>query len=413
EIQSIQSDVDTDWKICNVEIYATPACRPVSEIEHGSIENSTSWITSYTCNERYENATSAVNCYNHTWSQTPSCTLANCEEPPTTEHGRRNFTSTLVHSIADYTCDEGYQISNITSLQCSSNDSWVPYESYFNDALISSLTLVPECYIVDCGQPQGIKNGSLELPNGTTYNSVANYSCNDGFYLRGSKTVICETSGNWTSQGQVCHPIPTTIETTTTTGDTISTSTDGTINNSTTDGTIPITEDTAATSTETTATTNGTIPRIDYTFPTLTGTIATTEGINQSTIETMPETEETSTPYPNKTIQPGFKSSPKTTVSETMPLIIVFKNIAEEIEKADEYVPHKRIEYEPSEANYAAAIAIPICVPPIIFISLIVILDLPKLIMDITQAYKFVVYGTNKKSRDGQNVPIFKAIESE
>ncbi|CAH1794008.1 unnamed protein product [Owenia fusiformis] len=296
EIQSIQSDVYTDWKICNVEIYATPACRPISEIEHGIILNSTSWITSFTCDERFGNTTSEIHCINHTWSQTPSCTLVNCKEPPTMEHGSRNYTSTRVESLADYTCDDGFQIPNITSLQCSSNDSWVPYGNYSNVTFIF-----------------------------------------------------------WTNHQPVCHPTPTTI------------------------GTNPTTE------------TIGTIP---------------------STTETIPTSVDTPTSYPNQTIQPEFQSSPNTTMPKTTPLMIVFKDIAEEAEKADEYVYIKKIEYEPSEAKYAAAIAIPVCVPPIIFISMIIILDLPKLIMDIRQAYNLVVYGTKKKPKIGPKAPILKPNKS-
>ncbi|CAH1794012.1 unnamed protein product [Owenia fusiformis] len=205
-----------------------------------------------------------------------------------------------------------------------------------------------------------------------------------------------------------------------------------TTDNTVTTNTTPITTDNTVTTntgvitTDDKVTTNTGTTKTDEIATTKTGTITTDEIVTRKTettttddivaqrnrdISTTTKTTVILTSYPKQTIQTGFKASPNTTMPKTTPLMIVFKDIAEEAEKADEYVYIKRIEYEPSEAKYAAAVAIPICVPPIIFISVVVILDLPKLIMDISQAYNLVVYGTKNKPKIGPKAPILKANE--
>ena len=50
----------------------------------------------------------------------------------------------------------------------------------------------------DCGPPTPPANGSVSTAEGTTYLSVANYSCDVGFLLNGSNTRVC---GNVTWEG--------------------------------------------------------------------------------------------------------------------------------------------------------------------------------------------------------------------
>ncbi|CAH1793301.1 unnamed protein product [Owenia fusiformis] len=158
-------------------------------------------------------------------------------------------------------------------------------------------------------------------------------------------------------------------------------------------------------------TNTGTITTDDI-VTTNTGTITTDDIVTTNTESTITDDiVTTSTRTTKRTDETPHESSPKNTIAKTTPLMIVFKDVAEEAEKADEYVYIKRIEYEPSEAKYASAVGIPVCVPPIIFISIVIILDLPKIIMDIKQAYNLVVYGTNKKPKVISKAPILKETE--
>lgn len=65
---------------------------------------------------------------------------------------------------------------------------------------------VPNCSPVDCGDPGGITNGDI-LVLGTTLNSVARYSCRRGYSLVGVEMITCLAIGRWSSGPPRCDPI--------------------------------------------------------------------------------------------------------------------------------------------------------------------------------------------------------------
>ena len=58
--------------------------------------------------------------------------------------------------------------------------------------------------VVDCGSLPRPANGAVSLTN-TTYNSVATYSCNDGYNLMGDATRTCLASGSWSGTAPTCE----------------------------------------------------------------------------------------------------------------------------------------------------------------------------------------------------------------
>ena len=54
---------------------------------------------------------------------------------------------------------------------------------------------------IDCGELEPPANGAVNV-SGTTYNSTATYSCDEGYVLVGVSTSTCLGSGNW-SNGDV------------------------------------------------------------------------------------------------------------------------------------------------------------------------------------------------------------------
>ena len=50
--------------------------------------------------------------------------------------------------------------------------------------------------VVDCGSLLNPQNGAVNT-SGTTLNSVANYSCNEGYEINGTMTRTCGDDGNW------------------------------------------------------------------------------------------------------------------------------------------------------------------------------------------------------------------------
>ena len=57
--------------------------------------------------------------------------------------------------------------------------------------------------VVDCGSLTDPANGAVSLTN-TTYNSVATYSCNNGYNLVGDTTRTCQASGSWSETAPTC-----------------------------------------------------------------------------------------------------------------------------------------------------------------------------------------------------------------
>ena len=56
---------------------------------------------------------------------------------------------------------------------------------------------------IDCGPLGHPENGRVSL-SGTTYNSVATYSCDSGYGLIGNNTRTCLGTGNWSGRKPTC-----------------------------------------------------------------------------------------------------------------------------------------------------------------------------------------------------------------
>ena len=57
---------------------------------------------------------------------------------------------------------------------------------------------------VDCGQPDDPDdNGSVNVDT-TTFGSTATYSCDDGYILTGSETVVCQADRSWSDTAPAC-----------------------------------------------------------------------------------------------------------------------------------------------------------------------------------------------------------------
>ena len=57
---------------------------------------------------------------------------------------------------------------------------------------------------VDCDSPKQLHNGIVCF-NGTEYNMVVNYECNEGYSLIGPPTRVCQSSGKWSGEQPFCE----------------------------------------------------------------------------------------------------------------------------------------------------------------------------------------------------------------
>ena len=94
-------------------------------------------------------------------------------------------------SIVTFSCDIGYILSGNYGIECQSNGQWN--------------TSNPTCDPVDCGNP-GVPDNGQAHGDIYTYNSVINYTCtcNEGYLINGSHSIVCLPYGNWNSAVPLC-----------------------------------------------------------------------------------------------------------------------------------------------------------------------------------------------------------------
>ena len=72
---------------------------------------------------------------------------------------------------------------------------WFALPSYEIDDVISAL---------DCGPTTPPDNGQVDTANGTTFKSVATFSCNTGYILSHQQVIVCEADGMWSPASPSC-----------------------------------------------------------------------------------------------------------------------------------------------------------------------------------------------------------------
>ncbi|XP_064388229.1 sushi, von Willebrand factor type A, EGF and pentraxin domain-containing protein 1-like [Halichondria panicea] len=182
------------------------SCGSLPSISNGSPDTPTSTTFggtgTYSCNTGYVLSGSAtVNCEGSgSWNTRPTYPPVSCGDPPTIPNGSRTFTGTTYGDMAPYTpVTQGTNYQD--QLQCY---AW----------LVEIGILYQPASI--CSSPPSISNGSPGTPTSIIQGGTVVYSCNSGYQLLGSATVVCQDSGNWsprptclTSQPGSCDNPPT------------------------------------------------------------------------------------------------------------------------------------------------------------------------------------------------------------
>ncbi|KAI3361146.1 hypothetical protein L3Q82_013345 [Scortum barcoo] len=145
------------------------------------------------------------------WSLDYSTHRVKCPFPGNIAKGRVTplLTEYLYRDYIFVRCDQGYKIMmdgqevESFSTMCQSNGQWhLP---------------LPECHIIDCGDPRPLLNGGVTFLSGfqNQYLSVVQYHCNEPFYslLGGvNVTFTCEADRKWRSNNDIvvtptCIPV--------------------------------------------------------------------------------------------------------------------------------------------------------------------------------------------------------------
>ncbi|XP_060580368.1 sushi, von Willebrand factor type A, EGF and pentraxin domain-containing protein 1-like [Ruditapes philippinarum] len=162
---------------------------------NNGIVNTTSGTTfgnlaTYSCNEGYKLEGQAVTECADTgiWnpSVAPKCDIIDCGQLQDLQYGRVTLSKgTRYQSVATYQCDTGYILKGPTTRECLYTEEW------------SNKQQQTSCSIIDCGSISQPMDGSVSLTNNTVYQSVAQFTCNNGYKLSGPISRTCSISGNW------------------------------------------------------------------------------------------------------------------------------------------------------------------------------------------------------------------------
>ncbi|XP_051581066.1 E-selectin-like isoform X8 [Myxocyprinus asiaticus] len=159
----------------------------------------------YSCEEGYNVKGSGTTSCTSTkeWSsKPPTCELVQCPELTEPQEGTMqchhpmgNFS---YQSTCEFGCDEGYTsgVSSSSTLFCGASGHW-------NDSQ-------PHCEIVKC-KPEDITtphHGSVQCshPSGQfSYDSQCEYSCEEGYNVKGSTMTRCTSTKEWSSKPPTCE----------------------------------------------------------------------------------------------------------------------------------------------------------------------------------------------------------------
>ncbi|XP_060596340.1 sushi, von Willebrand factor type A, EGF and pentraxin domain-containing protein 1-like [Ruditapes philippinarum] len=151
-------------------------------------------IAKYVCNEGFDlNGSDTRICQaNGSWSgRVPTCEIKNCGAIQNPTNGKVNTENgTEYKSVATFICETGYTLIGDNMTSCEPSGNWSIYSL--------------NCTINDCGHPTKPMNGSVEISNGTTYQSLVTFKCDVGFEMNGTNTSECQANSKWSNEVPQC-----------------------------------------------------------------------------------------------------------------------------------------------------------------------------------------------------------------
>ncbi|KAL4230224.1 Sushi [Mactra antiquata] len=166
-------------------------CDPPSDIDNGNFSLSNNgMVATYVCYINYTMTGDSV-LYCDTagkgfLGETPTC--SQCLPLSDVTNGTISIISDGINTMAIYTCNEGYTITDTSIIQCQSNGEW-------------NFDIQPTCE--RCTSLLDIDNGTIVIStNGTV--TYAEYNCSIGYTLHGSLSRICSHDGTWTDVDPIC-----------------------------------------------------------------------------------------------------------------------------------------------------------------------------------------------------------------
>ncbi|XP_052321807.1 E-selectin-like isoform X1 [Oncorhynchus keta] len=186
---------------CKMEGVTVPAKASVS-CSHPNGYFSFDSTCQYSCEEGYRLSSSGpVRCTaSESWSeQPPTCELVLCSELYEPGKGSMACSHPLGSfsylSTCTFTCEEGYErlASSSATLQCGASGQWNDSQS--------------QCIAVSCPTLQQPQDGAISCGEDFTYGSSCNFSCSEGYLLKGAITLTCTSAAEWSEEIPHCEVV--------------------------------------------------------------------------------------------------------------------------------------------------------------------------------------------------------------
>ncbi|XP_059840538.1 E-selectin-like isoform X6 [Hypanus sabinus] len=184
------------------------SCQTVTQPERGMVncthpigDFSYSSTCSFDCTEGFvlQGSEVLVCEANGQWTApVPNCKAVTCQTITQPERGMVNCTQPIgrfsYSSTCSFDCTEGFVLQGSEMLVCEANGQWT--------------APVPNCKAVTCQTLTDPEQGTMNCshPIGDfSYSSMCDFSCGEGFALKGSKNLQCQSNGQWTAQNPNCE----------------------------------------------------------------------------------------------------------------------------------------------------------------------------------------------------------------
>ena len=145
---------------------------------------------------------------NDKWSATNNLAV-DCGSLSVVVNGMVKTVATTFGSVANYSCNNGYEIVGPSTRICQANGSWSDTDPLCKGK-VEKLDQFYSCdniviySAVDCGNVDPPSNGNVNAPE-TTFQAVATYSCVSGYSLVGDSIQTCQANGGWSGQIPQCN----------------------------------------------------------------------------------------------------------------------------------------------------------------------------------------------------------------
>ncbi|XP_077133175.1 L-selectin-like isoform X1 [Ranitomeya variabilis] len=134
-----------------------------------------------------------------TWSSAkPNCTAVTCEVLSPPENGSFTCNHTWAEnsfaSTCEITCSEGWKLKGPKKTACSSKGQWTEE--------------IPECEAVTCDTLNSPPHGSYICNhpwNKNSFGSTCEFTCSEGWNLKGPNKTTCSSKGQWTEYTPECE----------------------------------------------------------------------------------------------------------------------------------------------------------------------------------------------------------------